>query len=370
MMQNKKNQPWICGILILIIACSLCVGTCSAMVEDSPYIMINPVGDHAIGEIITISGTTNFPVNTTLWIQAGPKKYTKYPPHYIGEKVQIVQGTNSNLWSIKINTLTFAIDEYNVLVSPLINDSSIFSYTRFNITARHTGTLQATFVSSTTTAGDSAISLDIKEPPQAYKVFVNLPEPPNVTVIGYVRNMELQSIIISSSEGSTNCGNTSFISCMIPVTKGLNRITITATDSDGTRVSTTRNFSVEYGVPTPPLRITISGKITTPDEHPIEGATVRTEFFMTYDTQSVTVESEADGSYRINNAHGFNQKISVEKNGYANVTKEMSFNKNVNTVDFTLEPTTQPASGFTAVLCLVAILGSVMLIIFRKERTR
>jgi hypothetical protein len=220
------------------------------------------------------------------------------------------------------------------------------------------------------TANDSAISLDIKEPPQAYKVFVNLPEPPNVTVIGYVRNMKsLQSVIVSSSEGSTNCGNTSFISCMIPVTKGLNQITITARDSTGTQVSTTRNFSVEYGVPTPPLRVTISGKITTPDGHPIEGAMVRTEFFMTSDTQSVTVESETDGSYRINNAHGFNQKISVEKNGYANVTKEMSFNKNVNTVDFTLEPTTQPASGFAAALCLVAIVVSVLFFIFRKERT-
>ena len=218
-------------------------------------------------------------------------------------------------------------------------------------------------------AGDSAISLDIKEPPQVYKVFENLPEPPNVTVIGYVRNMgSLQSVIVSSSEGSTNCGNISFISCTIPVTKGLNRITITATDSDGTRISTTRNFSVEYGVPTPPFRITIFGKITTPDGHPIEGAKVRTEFFMTYNTQSVTVESEADGSYRINNAHGFRQNISVEKYGYTNVTKEIIFNKNVNTVDFTLEPTTKPLSGFTAVLCLVAILGSVLIIISRKER--
>jgi len=125
----------------------------------------------------------------------------------------------------------------------------------------------------------------------------------------------------------------------------------------------------EEFMPTPPLRITISGKITTPDGHPIDGATVQTEFFMTYDTKTVTVKSEADGSYRINNAHGFNQKISVEKNGYINVTKEMRFNKNVNTVDFTLEPATQPASGFTAVLCLVAILGSVLIIIFRKERT-
>ena len=119
-------------------------------------------------------------------------------------------------------------------------------------------------------------------------------------------------------------------------------------------------------MPSPPLRITISGKITTPDGTPVEGATIRTEFFMTYDTRSVAVESEADGSYRINDAHGFNQKISVGKNGYVYVTKEMTFKQNVNTVDFILEPTTKPALGFTSVLCLVAIVGT-LLIICRKN---
>lgn len=177
MRPKKKNLTCICPGLILFIVCSLCVGTGSAMVEDSPYITINPVGDHAIGDIITISGTTNFPVNTMLWIQAGPKEYTKYPPHYIGEKVQIVQGANSNLWSIQINSSTFAIDEYNVLIAPLINDSSIFSYTGFNITARHTGTLQATSVPSTPIPRDStsppASSQPTVYPPEGYWIAID-----------------------------------------------------------------------------------------------------------------------------------------------------------------------------------------------------
>ncbi|AGB02608.1 hypothetical protein Metfor_1578 [Methanoregula formicica SMSP] len=221
---------------------------------------------------------------------------------------------------------------------------------------------------STIPSGDSVIILDIKAP-QEKKVFLNLPEPPRVTVIGYVRNMEsLQSVIVSSNEGSTDCGNTSFISCTIPVTKGLNQITITAMDSVGRRVSTTRNFSIEYGVPDLPPRITISGKITTPDGRPVAGATVRTEFPRPYDTKTVTVQSDADGTYRINNAHGFRQKISVEKNGYTNITKEMTFTQNVNTADFILEPTTKSASGLTIVMCFVAIFG-VILIFSRKQQT-
>jgi hypothetical protein len=221
-------------------------------------------------------------------------------------------------------------------------------------------------MTSTIPAGDSAIILDIKAP-QENKVFLNLAEPRRITVIGYVRNMEsLQSVIVSSNEGSTDCGNTSFISCTIPVTKGRNQITITAMNSVGRRVSTTRNFSIEYGVPGLPPRITISGKITTPDGHPVEGAIVQTEFFSAYETKSVIVQSEADGSYRINDAHGFNQKMTVEKKGYTNVTKDMTFKQNVNTVDFILEPTTKSTPGFTSASCLVAILG-VLLIIFRRN---
>jgi len=219
-------------------------------------------------------------------------------------------------------------------------------------------------------AGNFSSVLDIQAP-QENKVFLNLAEPPHITVIGNARNMEsLRSVIVSSREGSTDCGNTSFISCTIPVTKGLNRITVTATDSAGTRVSATRNFSVEYGVPDLPPRITISGKITTPAGHPLEGATVRTEFFRIYDTQTVTVKSEADGSYRINNAHGFRQNMSVEKEGYTSVSKEIISTKNLNTVDFTLDPVTKPVPGFTAILCLGALSGTVLIIISRKGLTQ
>jgi hypothetical protein len=155
MKPKKKNLTSICPVLILLIVCSLCICPGSGKIEDSSDITINPIGDHAVGDIINISGTTNFPVNTTLWIQAGPKEYTKYPPHYIGERVQVVQGTNSNLWSIQINTSTFAIDEYSILISPLNQGPVVLGQARFNMTARHTGTLQATSVPSTTIPRDS-----------------------------------------------------------------------------------------------------------------------------------------------------------------------------------------------------------------------
>lgn len=215
-------------------------------------------------------------------------------------------------------------------------------------------------------AGDSTLIIEIITP-QENEFFLSDVVPHHIWVTGQVKSpVLLQSIIVSSSEGSTNCGNESSFSCHVVVAKGLDRIVVTVTDIVGNQVFRTRNIRVETGMPGLPPRITISGMIRTLDGHPIEGATIRTEFSRVYDTKSVIVESEADGSYRINDAHGFNQKISVEKNGYVNVTREMTFKQNVNTVDFILEPTTKPAPGFTGILCLGAVLGT-LLIISRKN---
>jgi hypothetical protein len=221
-------------------------------------------------------------------------------------------------------------------------------------------------VTTAVPAGDSTPIIDIITP-QENEFFLSDVVPHHIRVTGEVKSpVPLQSVIVSSSEGSTNCGNQSSFSCHVVVAKGLDRIVVTVTDISGNYVFRTRNIRVETGMPDLPPRITISGKITTPDGHPVEGATVRTEFPRDYDTKTVTVQSEADGSFRINNAHGFSQKIHVEKAGYANKTKEMIFTQNVNTVDFILEPTTNPAPGFTGFLSLVAIFGT-LLIISRKN---
>jgi hypothetical protein len=225
---------------------------------------------------------------------------------------------------------------------------------------------QSGVVTPAVPAGDSTLIIDITTP-QENEFFLSDVVPHHIWMTGEVKSpVPLQSIIVSSSEGSTNCGNQSSFSCDVVVAKGLDRIVVTVTDIAGNHGFRTRNIRVETGMPDLPPRITISGMITTPDGRPVEGATVRTEFPRTYDTKTVIVESDADGSYRINDAHGFNQKISVEKNGYVNVTREMSFKQNLNTVDFILEPTTKPAPGFTGVLCLGAILGT-LLIISRKN---
>jgi hypothetical protein len=214
------------------------------------------------------------------------------------------------------------------------------------------------------TTGNPAIILDIKNPRESETILTDV-VPPNAWVVGEVRSpAPLRSIIISSNEGTTDCGNRPVFGCYVPVTKGLNRIIVTALDEAGNKVSGTRKFIVDSEGPIQLQRITVSGKVSAPDGHPIEGATVRL-----ISDLPVFVKSGDDGSYRINNAYGYHQNISVEKNGYANVTKEITFTKNLNTLDFTLEPTTRSASGFGGVVCFGAIVGTILIFTFRKEAT-
>jgi hypothetical protein len=122
----------------LLVLGGLCSCPVTALSPDAPFIMIVPVGDHAVGQVITISGTTSYPVNTTLWISLGPKIFTNYPPNYFDGQSLVTPGVGSNLWQVTINTSTFVIDEYSVRVEP-VNSTPLFSSATFNMTGKNVG---------------------------------------------------------------------------------------------------------------------------------------------------------------------------------------------------------------------------------------
>jgi len=324
-------------------------------------ISIEPPQDHVVGEYFTIRGATNLPLDDDIQIEIFSVSFGNANPggpefvntsHEKWRTRVVSDAKGDHVWSFDINTISLKPDEYLIKVYSLRYGDGIH-----NVTADALFNLKP---------GESTLIIDIITP-QENEFFLSDVVPHHIRVTGEVKSpVPLQSIIVSSSEGSTNCGNQSSFCCDVVVPKGLDRIVVSVTDRDGNRVFRTRNIKVETGIPDLPPRITISGKITTPDGRPVEGATVRTEFSRPYDTKSVAVQSEADGSYRINNAYGYNQKISVKKEGYVNVTKEMVFNENLNTADFTLEPITKPVSGFTVILCLGAITGIVLMTIYRS----
>lgn len=152
-------------VLIILLVSIAAICPASGRSNESYYITIYPIGDHAVGEIITISGTTNLPVNTTLWVSAGPRIFTKYPPNYYDDWISVIPGTNGNLWSATMNTSLSTIDEYYVLVQPLINDPP-FSSATFNITPRNIHPPKMTEVSRTTLNKETMPPASLASSPQ------------------------------------------------------------------------------------------------------------------------------------------------------------------------------------------------------------
>jgi hypothetical protein len=99
-------------ILLLIPACSGgSVPTQNVTVPPAlPFISIDPLGNHALGEIFTISGTTNLPENQTIQIEieADSPLVPKIGPGVFGggawyTTVVAGEGTATNRWSVAIN---------------------------------------------------------------------------------------------------------------------------------------------------------------------------------------------------------------------------------------------------------------------------
>jgi len=135
---QEMNRSRICGWLVPVFILIFLAFT-GSVTTDTYEITINPVGDHAVGDMIDITGTTNFPVNTTLWVSAGPRTFTNYEPNYFDGQTQVMPGTESNLWSIAMNTSAFSSDEYTIRVEP-VNENPVFVFAQFNVTSEHTGT--------------------------------------------------------------------------------------------------------------------------------------------------------------------------------------------------------------------------------------
>lgn len=135
---QEMNRSRICGWLIPI-CIVIFLASPGSVAKDKYEITINPVSDQDAGDVLNISGTTNFPVNTMLHVSAGPRIFSNYEPNYFDGQTLVIQGPESNLWSITMNTSAFSTDEYTIRVEP-VNENPVFVFARFDVTSKHTGT--------------------------------------------------------------------------------------------------------------------------------------------------------------------------------------------------------------------------------------
>ncbi len=108
---------------------------------DAPVSLIDPIGNHYVGDTFTITGSTNLAVGDDLLVEIYSSSFG--PTHKLqsGEfsgstgTVSVVPGTNGyNSWSFYVDTSAFKPDEYLVKVSGVILD--VTASTTFTVTER------------------------------------------------------------------------------------------------------------------------------------------------------------------------------------------------------------------------------------------
>ncbi len=193
------------------------------------------------------------------------------------------------------------------------------------------------------TAGDviveTKMALDITSPKQ-YETIWSDAVPPRATVVGTANaSTGIRDVTVRSSVGEVSCGNGTEFSCTVPVAEGNETITVTLTDTRGKTSEAALPIYVNVDIPPPPF-IYIIGTVTDTDGHPVPGASVTFASVLPLSgtPSHRTTETDGDGGYLIENAFGYAQNITVEKDGYLPLRREVVFENSTNRLELTLEP--------------------------------
>jgi len=232
--------------------------------------------------------------------------------------------------------------------------------------------LSAMAIAPLVSADEKNITINITYPEEG-DTFYNDVQPAFIFVQGIIdapqgiRNVSITNGVNESGYGEVICGgnySTHFdLSCKIFMT---DHVTITVEDKLGFIGTERRNFT-NYGGPPPPGTIWVTGRIVDSKGKPIPNASVIFETIGENYHVTATTESGADGLYKMKKALGFNQRITVRKEGYQTFVREVSFVPYDNQFIITLEPQGTSVPGFTLVSAISAILVSLFLVITTRR---
>jgi hypothetical protein len=169
--------------------------TASFIVND-PQALINPVGDHAVGDRFTIGGSTNLAAGDNLMVEISSSSFKPTEKVQSGEfsgtsgEVQVMQGTNGyNQWSLDVDASAFKPDEYIVRVSGITLD--VTDSATFNIVERLPTTIATPVVTTASpviTAPSTAVPTMT---PTLLPTTKNAPVFPGIIVAGLVLSLVL-----------------------------------------------------------------------------------------------------------------------------------------------------------------------------------
>jgi hypothetical protein len=153
---------------------------------DAPLSLINPIGNHYVGDTFTLSGSTNLAVGNDLLIEIYSSSFSPTQKvqgsGFSGSSgtVKVMPGTGGyNMWSFDVDTSTFRADEYIVRVSGVTRD--VIASATFSVTERPAVTVT------------SPISTPATTPPNATQTTIPPTRPPvtqsPLSIIGIVTGL-------------------------------------------------------------------------------------------------------------------------------------------------------------------------------------
>lgn len=125
-----KNTTLMYGgfLAAAVIVGVLCVGMVTGFSFSKAFISVDPVSDKNVGDLFTVTGTTNLPAGTELLVQIEP---ASFEPEYGVDGVfsgtagfaDVIEGTGgTNTWSLDVNTSTLNPVKMRVNVSVFTGD--------------------------------------------------------------------------------------------------------------------------------------------------------------------------------------------------------------------------------------------------------
>jgi hypothetical protein len=131
-----------------------------------PTVLINPIGDHSVGDKFTISGSTNLAAGDNLMVEVTSSSFSPTTKAQSGEfsglsqTITVVQGSGGyNHWSVDVDATAFKPDEYIVKVSGITQDVTGSTY--FNIAD---GSMPVSTTTTITVADTTAVPITTLPP--------------------------------------------------------------------------------------------------------------------------------------------------------------------------------------------------------------
>ncbi len=180
----------------------------------------------------------------------------------------------------------------------------------------------------TVRADERNITINVTFPEEGDTLYLDV-APAFVSVRGTIDAPHgIKNVSITNGEDLVVCGSNYGVHfallCEVPCYSTTNHITVTVVDALGNSASATRNFT-RYTGPPPPGTIWVTGRIVDSKGQPIPNASIVFETVGENYHVTATTESGADGSYKMKKALGFNQRITVRKEGYQTFVREANF---------------------------------------------